>query len=130
MTEGTKVMEVKGYFADDGKFFTDEEQCRDYEMNQLERKLFNICLDLNFEKTEYIDDILYFMPKTKKDIKNFLEVNEYYGYTADGITLDSPITIYKYDNERNEYIDLLQQCKELITEINTITPNTIPENIF
>ena len=33
MTEGIKVMEVKGYFADDGKFFTSEEQCYDYEFN-------------------------------------------------------------------------------------------------
>ena len=38
MTEGTKTMEVKGYFADDGKFFTDKDECEDYEMQLLRKK--------------------------------------------------------------------------------------------
>lgn len=125
MIEGTKVMEVRGYFADDGEFFTDEDSCRDYEVEQIKRKIFDISFDLNFEKTEYIDDILYFAPKNQKDIELFLEVNEYYGYFVEGITPCSPISIYKYDNNRGEYIDMVRQCNELIDEINKIVPNTI-----
>ena len=125
MTEGTKVMEVSGYFADDGEFFIDEDSCRDYEIEQIKRKIFDISFDLNFEKTEYIDDILYFAPKNQKDIELFLEVNAYYGYVVEGITPCSPISIYKYDNRREEYIDIVRQCNELIDEINKIVPNTI-----
>lgn len=120
MTEGFKVMEVRGYFAEDGEFFIDEEQCRDYEIEQIKRRLFDITFDSNFEKTDYIDDILYFAPRTMKDIEFFLEVSEYYGYTTEGITLNSPITIYKYDNRRGEYIDLLQHYKDLTIEISKI----------
>ena len=130
MTEGTKTMEVKGYFADDGKFFISEEQCYDYELNQLKEKLFDITFDLNFEKPEYIDDIRYFVPKNQKDIENFITVNEAYGYSTMGISLNSPISIYKYNERNDDYIDMVKQCKELIAEINSVVPNTIPENIF
>ena len=130
MTEGTKTMEVKGYFADDGKFFTTEEQCCDYEFNQLKEKLFDITFDLNFEKPEDIDDIIYFVPKNQKDIENFITVNEAYGYSTEGISLNSPISIYEYDERIDGYIDILKQCKALITEINSVVPSTIPENIF
>ena len=130
MTEGTKTMEVKGYFADDGKFFISEEQCYDYELNQLKEKLFDITFDLNFEKPEYIDDIRYFVPKNQKDIENFITVNEAYGYSTMGISLNSPISIYKYNERNDDYIDMVKQCKEFIAEINSVVPNAIPENIF
>ena len=130
MTEGTKTMEVKGYFADDGKFFTSEEQCYDYEFNQIKEKLFDITFDLNFEKPEDVDDMIYFVPKNQKDIENFIAVNEAYGYSTEGISLDSPISIYEYDERIDGYIDIVKQYKELITKINSVVPNTIPENIF
>ena len=130
MTEGTKTMEVKGYFADDGKFFTDEVECYDYEINQLMRKLFNITFDLNFERPENIYDMMYFIPKNQQDIEMFIAVRENYGYTTEGISLDSTISIYKYDTHSNTYIDMVKQCKELIAEINSVVPNAIPENIF
>ena len=130
MTEGTKTMEVKGYFADDGKFFTSEEQCYDYEFNQIKEKLFDITFDLNFEKPEDVDDMIYFVPKNQKDIENFIAVNEAYGYSTEGISLNSPISIYEYDERIDGYIDIVKQYKELITKINSIVPNTIPENIF
>ena len=130
MTEGTKTMEVKGYFADDGKFFTSEEQCYDYEFNQIKEKLFDITFDLNFEKPEDVDDMIYFVPKNQKDIENFIAVNEAYGYSTEGISLDSPISIYEYDERIDGYIDIIKQYKELITKINSVVPNTIPENIF
>ena len=127
MTEGTKTMEVKGYFADDGKFFTSEEQCCDYEFNQLKEKIFDITFGLNFEKPEDVGDIIYFVPKNQKDIENFIAVNETYGYSTEGISLNSPISIYKY-NERNDgYIDIVKQCKELIAEINFLAPDTFPK---
>ena len=130
MTEGTKTMEVKGYFADDGKFFTSEEHCCDYEFNQIKEKLFDTTLDSNFEKAEDIGDVIYFIPKNQKDIENFIAVNEAYEYSTIGISLNSPISIYKYDERIDGYIDIVKQCKELITEINSVVPNTIPENIF
>ena len=130
MTEGTKTMEVKGYFADDGNFFTSEEQCYDYEFNQIKEKLFDITFDLNFEKPEDVDDMIYFVPKNQKDIENFIAVNEAYGYSTEGISLNSPISIYEYDERIDGYIDIVKQYKELITKINSIVPNTIPENIF
>ena len=130
MTEGTKTMEVKGYFADDGKFFTSKEQCYDYEFNQIKEKLFDITFDLNFEKPEDVDDMIYFVPKNQKDIENFIAVNEAYGYSTEGISLDSPISIYEYDERIDGYIDIVKQYKELITKINSVVPNTIPENIF
>ena len=129
MKAGTNVIEVEGYFADDGEFFVNKEDCEDYEVDQLKRKLFDITFDLNFEKTEYIDDIKYFVPKNQKDIEMFLTVNNYYGYIVNGITLDSPLSIYKYDYKKEEYIDLIQQYKELTAEINFIAPNTISETI-
>ena len=127
MTEGTKTMEVKGYFADDGKFFTSEEQCRDYEFVQIKEKLFDITFDLNFEKPEDVDDMIYFVPKNQKDIENFITVNEAYGYSTMGISLNSPISIYKYNERNDAYIDMVKQCKELITEINSIVPDTFPK---
>ena len=127
MTEGTKIMEVKGYFADDGKFFTDEDQCRDYEVNQLKEKLFDITFDLNFEKAENVDDIMYFTPKNQKDIETFITVNEAYGYSTIGISLNSPMSIYKYDERNDGYIDIVKQCKELIAEINFLVPDTFPK---
>ena len=130
MTEGTKVMEVKGYFADDGKFFISEEQCRDYEINQIEEKLFDITFDLSFEKPENVCDMTYFTPKNQKDIENFIAVREAYGYSTIGISLNSPISIYEYDERIDGYIDIVKQYKELITKINSVVPNTIPENIF
>ena len=130
MTEGTKTMEVKGYFADDGKFFTSEEQCYDYEFNQLKEKLFDITFGLNFEKPEDVDDMIYFVPKNQKDIENFIAVNEAYGYSTEGISLNSPISIYEYDERIDGYIDIVKQYKELITKINSVVPNTVPENIF
>ena len=129
MTEGTKVMEIKGYFANDGEFFTDKDKCEDYEMQSLAEKIFDIAFDSKFKKTKNVDEIFYFAPKTKEDINIFLTVNEYYGYFAEGISLNSPISIYKYDTKRNIYIDILQQYKELTTEINSIVPNTISKTI-
>ena len=130
MTEGTKTMEVKGYFADDGKFFTDKDECKDYEMQLLGKKISNILFDSNLEKAEDIEDIIYFTPKTKEDIDIFLTINNYYGYSVEGISLDSPVSIYKFDTDYRIYIDILQQYKELTAEINSIAPNTISENIF
>ena len=127
MTEGNKTMEVKGYFADDGKFFTSEEQCRNYEVDQIKEKLFDITFDLNFDKSENVDDMTYFTPKNQKDIENFIAVNEYCGYTTKGISLNSPISIYKYDYRNDEYIDMVKQCKELIAEINFLVPDTFPK---
>lgn len=127
MTEGTKVMEVKGYFADDGKFFTDEDACRNYEVDQIEEKLFNITFDLNFEKPENVCDMTYFTPKNQKDIENFIAVKEAYGYATKGISLNSPMSVYKYDAPNNEYIDMVKQCKELIAEINFLVPDTFPK---
>lgn len=130
MTEGTKTMEVKGYFANDGEFFTDKDECEDYEMQLLKEKISNILLDSNLEEAEDIEDIIYFTPKTKEDIEIFLTINNYYGYSVEGISLDSPISIYKFDTDYRIYIDMLRQYKELIAEINSIAPNTISENIF
>ena len=127
MTEGTKVMEVKGYFSDDGEFFLSEEQCRDYEFNQLKEKLFDITFDSNYEKPEDIDDVIYFIPKNQKDIENFIAVNEVYDYPTIGISLNSPMSIYKYDTRNEEYIDIGKQCKELIAEINSLVPDTFPK---
>lgn len=127
MTEGTKVMEVKGYFADDGEFFTDKDKCKDYEIQSLAEKIFDIAFNSKFKKATNIDEIFYFTPKTKEDIDIFLTVNEYYGYVAEGISLDSPISIYKYDTNRNIYIDIVKQCKELIAEINFLVPDTFPK---
>lgn len=127
MTEGTKTMEVNGYFADDGKFFTDEEECRDYEVNQLKRKLFDITFDLNFEKPEDVSDMIYFIPKNQKDIENFIAVNQSYEYSTRGISLNSPKSIYKYDERNDGYIDIVKQCKELIAEINFLVPDTFPK---
>ena len=64
MTEGTKVMEVKGYFADDGEFFTDKDKCEDYEMRLLMKKISDIIFDSDFNNPEDIEDIIYFTPKT------------------------------------------------------------------
>ena len=130
MIERTKTMEVKGYFANDGKFFTSEEQCRNYELDQIEEKLFDITFDLSFEKPENVCDMTYFTPKNQKDIENFIAVREAYGYATRGISLNSPMSIYKYDAHNNEYIDMVKQCKELIAEINFLVPNTISENRF
>lgn len=130
MTEGTKIMEVNGYFADDGKFFTDKDECKGYEMQLLGKKISNILFDSDLKKVEYIEDIIYFTPKTKEDINIFLTINNYYGYSVEGISLDSPVSIYKFDTDYRIYIDMLQQYKELTTEINSIAPNTISENIF
>lgn len=129
MRKGTKTIttEVSGYFADDGTFFIEEEKCRDYEAEQFKRKLFNITFDVNLEKPRYVDDMTYFIPKNQKDIEMFIFVREYYNCIADGITLDSPLTIYKYDYEREEYIDIIQYCKELIAEINFLVPDTFSE---
>lgn len=127
MTEGTKIMEVNGYFADDGKFFTSEEECLSYEVNQLKEKLFDITFDLNFEKPENIYDMTYFTPKNQKDIENFIAVREAYGYSTKGISLNSPMSIYKYDAYNDEYIDMIKQCKELIAEINFLAPDTFPK---
>lgn len=131
MTEGTKIMEVKGYFADDGKFFTDKDECKDYEMRLLMKKISDIIFDSDFNNNpEYIEDIIYFTPKTKEDINIFLTINNYYGYSVESISLDSPVSIYKFDTDYRIYIDMLQQYKELTAEINSIAPNTISENIF
>lgn len=130
MTEGTKTMEVKGYFADDGKFFTSEEQCEAYEMQLLMKKISDIIFDSDFNTPEDIEDIIYFTPKTKEDIDIFITINNYYGYVVEGISLDSPISIYKFDTNYQIYIDILQQYRELTVEINSVVPNTIPENIF
>lgn len=129
MRKGTKTImtEVSGYFADDGNFFTSEEQCRDYEVNQIKEKLFDITFDINLKKPHYVDDMTYFIPKNQKDIEMFLLVREYYGCITNGITLDSPLSIYKYDYEREEYINIIQQCKELIVVINSLVPNTFPK---
>lgn len=127
MTEGTKVMEVKGYFADDGKFFTDEEECRNYENIQLKTKLFDITFGLNFKKPEDVSDMIYFIPKNQKDIENFIAVNQAYEYSTRGISLNSPMSIYKYDVRNDEYIDMVKQCKELMAEINFLVPDTFPK---
>ena len=130
MTEGTKVMKVKGYFADDGEFFTNKDECKDYEMQLLRKKISNILFNSNLEEAEDIEDIIYFTPKTKEDIHIFLTINDYYGYSTEGIFLDSPVSRYKFDTNYQIYIDILQQYRELIDEINSLIPNTIPENIF
>lgn len=129
MKAGTKVIEVEGYFADDGEFFTDKDECEDYEMQSLAEKIFDITFNSKFKKAKNIDDILYFIPKTKEDIDLFLTINNYYGYVVEGISLDSTISIYKYDTTRNIYIDILQQHRELTVEINSLVPDVIPENI-
>lgn len=127
MTEGTKMMKVNGYFADDGKFFTDEEECRNYELIQSEIKLFDITFGLNFEKPEDVSDMIYFVPKNQKDIENFIAINKAHGYSTIGISLNSPMSIYKYDERNGEYIDMIKQCKELIAEINFLVPDTFPK---
>ena len=130
MTEGTKTMEVKGYFADDGEFFISEEQCKDHEADCLFYKISDKVFDDSFHKECCLDDITYFSPQSKEDIQTFLKVHEMYGYDTEGIYLNSPISIYKYEDYNDKYVDILQQYKELITEINSIAPNTISENIF
>ena len=69
----------------------------------------------------------YFTPKNQKDIENFIAVREAYGYFTTGISLNSPVSIYKYDYRNDEYIDMVKQCKELIAEINFLVPNTFPK---
>ena len=93
----------------------------------MKERLFNITFGLNFEKPEDIDDIIYFVPKNQKDIENFITVNEAYGYSTMGISLNSPVSIYKYNERNEEYIDIFKQCKELIAEINFLIPNTFPK---
>ena len=129
MRKGTKTIttEVSGYFADDGKFFTSEDQCRDYEFNQIQEKLFDTTFDSNFEKPEDIGDMIYFIPKNQTDIENFIAVNEAHGYSTIGISLNSPMSIYKYDERNDGYIDIVKQCKELIAEINFLVPDTFPK---
>ena len=129
MQKGTKTIttEVSGYFADDGTFFIAEEECRKWEAEQFKRKLLDITFDLNFKKPIYVDDMTYFIPKNQKDIEMFIFVREYYSCIANGITLNSPLSIYKYDYNREEYIDIIQQCKELMAEINFLVPDTFPK---
>ena len=130
MKKGKKTIEVNGYFSDDGKFFASEEQCKEHEAECLFYKISDKVFDDSFHKKCCIDDITYFAPENKEDIQTFLKVHERYEYDTEGISLNSPISIYKYDDYNGNYVDMIQQCKELITEINSVVPNTIPENIF
>lgn len=129
MKKGTKVL--NGYFADDGKFFEDEKKCRNYEM----QKVFDGFKD----KCRYDGDwggmprasspgkVEYFAPESKEDIANFIMVMNYFGYTTNGILVNSPISIYKFDNDKKEYINLIQEYNAFVRTLNTFLTDKIPE---
>ena len=129
MKAGTKVL--NGYFADDGTFFENEKKCKDYEMkkifNEFGRKLRYKgdygCLAV----CNYPGEVEYFAPKTKEDIKNFIMVMNYFGGTTNGITMNSPISVYYFDKNKKEYIDLLIEYNLFVRELNVFIPEQIPE---
>lgn len=129
MKKGTKVL--SGYFADDGSFFENEKKCKDYEMkkifNEFGRKLRYRGDYGCFAVSNYPGEVEYFAPKTEEDIKNFIMVMNYFGYTTNGITMNSPISVYHFDKDKKEYIDLLIEYNLFIRELNIFIPEKISE---
>jgi hypothetical protein len=78
--EVTVTQEV--YIADDGKEFTYEDECKDYEYSIL-RKSFK-CLDFDYNEVG-IDEAAFVELPTKLIVKNFIECCEFEGIHSDGI---------------------------------------------
>lgn len=129
MKKGTKVL--NGYFADDGEFFEDEKKCRDYEM----LAIFNAFKDKvrydgdwgSLPRATYPGKVEYFAPENQEDIGNFIMVMNYFGYTTNGISINSPVSVYKFNKDTKEYEDLILEYNANVETLNTFLSNKIPE---
>lgn len=129
MKKGTKVL--NGYFANDGKFFEDEKKCRNYEMQKVFDEFKGKCrYDGDWggmPQASYPGEVEYFAPESKEDIGNFIMVMNYFGYTTNGISINSPISIYKFNKDTKEYENLIQEYNGFVRTLNVFLSDKIPE---
>lgn len=95
------TIEQTVYIADDGKEFTDEEDCADYEFNLLEKTL--DIYNSRYEKADDVESCHIANLRTSADVKNFIKACDLYGITDDGI--DGP-GLYMYGDYGDIWVNL------------------------
>lgn len=70
------------YIAEDGREFTDEDDCEAYDIKLIENSL--KFYDNSYEKSD-VDSCVYFHAITEEDVERAIKVCEYYGITREGL---------------------------------------------
>ena len=96
-----KVTVVKDiYIACDGKEFEDKDECFDYEMSLLERRLDFYTHD--FEESD-LDECTYVKTVTKADIDILIQLCDHYGISKNGIENEG---IYMFESRRDGWVNI------------------------
>lgn len=78
-------------------------------------------------EANYPGEVEYFAPENQEDIGNFIMVMNYFGYTTNGILINSPISIYKFNKDTKEYENLIQKYNANVRRLNVFLTDKIPE---
>ena len=127
MRKDFQTIQVPIYIADDETVFRSEQDCTEYEMNKKLSSLRDKMFDRNFMQAETLDDCKFFYPSTKQDIIDFIEVNNFFGRIADGISPTEPISIYEFNSEEYRFEDMREKIEKVIETFTKLKMNNKKE---
>ena len=123
MRKDFQTIQVPVYIADDETVFCSERDCQEYEMRKKLSSLRCKMFDRNFMQAETLDDCKFFYPSTKQDIIDFIEVNNFFGTIADGISPTEPISIYEFNSEKYRFEDMREKIEKVIEAFTKLKMN-------
>lgn len=127
MRKDFQTIQVPVYIADDETVFCSERDCKEYEMRKKLSSLRCKMFDPNFMQAKTLDDCKFFYPSTKQDIIDFIEVNNFFGTIADGISPTDPISIYEFNSEKYRFEDMREKIEKVIEAFTKLKMNNKKE---
>lgn len=127
MRQDFQTIQVPVYIADDETVFRSERDCKEYEMHKKLSSLRSKMFDVNFMQAKTLDDCKFFYPSTKQDIIDFIEVNNFFGTIADGISPTEPISIYEFNSEKYRFEDMREKIEKVIEAFTKLKMNNKKE---
>lgn len=127
MRKDFQTIQVPIYIADDETVFNSERDCKEYEMNKKLSLLRDKMFDYNFMPAETLEDCQFFYPSTKQDIIDFIEVSNFFGTIAKGISPTEPISIYEFNNTKYRFEDMREKIEKVIETFTKLKMNNKKE---
>ena len=123
MRKDFQTIQVPVYIADDETVFRSEQDCKEYEMYKKLSSLRDKMFDYNFMPVEILDDCQFFYPSTKQDIIDFIEVSNFFGTTAEGISPTEPISIYEFNGAEYRFENMQEKIEKVIEAFTKLKMN-------
>ena len=114
MRKDFQTIQIPVYIADDETVFHSERNCKEYEMKKKLASLRDKMFDYNFMPAKTLEDCQFFYPSTKQDIIDFIEVSNFFGVIAEGISPTEPISIYEFNSAKYRFEDMREKIEKVI----------------